>query len=430
MSYFVASAIRELQEERLYHRYYNSSFFMHISTTTKDHKFEKLVVDTILDAWRNDVMANNTLGIMQDFKDAYDDLAASNLAGNQMGEISLFMPTEQEVLTRFKDIMTQESYAVQIVNSSTNRNLLGKDGQLKLTNPLNIFIGGFKLDRGITIDHLLGFMYGRNPQTRQSDTVLQHHRMYGNRSKEDMSVTRLHTTQNLYDTMQWIDNMDHQLREIFVKAIQNPSAPMPTIAIQFDRQRGISPCNRNRLLISDLETFDSFKRFTPFGFQTDCATNIRQIVDRIDTKLMNTPGYQQGKPFLIRKDDAYQIIRDIRSTYVYNRRIDNNAHLQWDENLMIAAIEKYLPADGMLWCYVVTGRNMSRVRKNGNFVDAPEDGNTDTPIARQYTQGANAHPFLMLLRENGRQAQGWRDAEFYWPCLRLPQNIEPCVFCK
>ena len=325
---------------------------------------------------------------------------------------------------------------VQIVNSSTKGSLLGKDGQLKLTSPLNIFIGGFKLDRGITIDHMLGFMYGRNPQVKQTDAVLQHHRMYGNRSKEDMAVTRLHTTQSLYNIMEWIDNMDHQLRETFIKAMKNPGAPMPMIAIKYDRKLGIKPCGDNRLLISDLETFDSFKRFTPSGFQTASPTKIKPIIDGIDNLLKSENGYKEGTPFQIKKDHAYQIIKNIRSTYIYDRPIDNNAGMEWDEDVMIAAIEKYTPQDGMIWCYVKTNRNMSRIRQNDNFVDAPEDGNTDTPVAQRYTLGNPARPFLMLFRENGLEDivngknRGWRNAPFYWPCLRLPQNIEPCVFCK
>ena len=98
-------------------------------------------------------------------------------------------------------------------------------------------------------------------------------------------------------------------------------------------------------------------------------------------------------------------MKNIRSTFIYNRPIDHNAHLDWDENVMIAAIEKYVPQDGMIWCYVVENRNMSRVRKNGNFVDAPEDGNTDTPIAKRYTDISivPSRPFLMLLREEGNE---------------------------
>jgi len=436
MSYFVASAIRQIQEETLKQQRFNSSFFMHISTATKDHRFEKLVVDNILSAWTNEVTANNGQGLLADFDIAYTDMQASNSAGNQLGEINIFMPSHDEVWNRFLKIFEDGAYIVQIVNSETKGDLLGKDGQLKLTSPLNIFIGGFKLDRGITIDHMLGFMYGRNPQVKQTDAVLQHHRMYGNRSKEDMAVTRLHTTQRLYDIMEWIDNMDHQLRETFIKAMQNPGAPMPMVAIQFDRQLGIKPCGTNKLLISDLESFDSFKRFVPSGFQTASPTKINPIIDGIDNFLQNENGYCEGTPFLIRKDHAYQIIKNIRSTFIYDRPIDNNAGLEWDEDVMIAAIEKYAPQDGMIWCYIRTNRDMSRVRQNGNFVDAPEDGNTDTPIAQRYTLGQPPRPFLMLFRENGLEEivngknRGWRNAPFYWPSLRLPQNIESCVYCK
>lgn len=440
MSYFVASSIRQIQEETLKKKRYNSSFFMHISTATKDHRFEKLVVDNILNAWTNEAVNNNGSGLKAIFDDAYEDMRESNMAGNQFGEIKIFMPSHQEVWNRFLKIFSDGAYIVQIVNSSTKGDLLGKDGQLKLTSPLNLFIGGFKLDRGITIDHMLGFMYGRNPQVKQTDAVLQHHRMYGNRSKEDMAVTRLHTTQSLYEIMEWIDNMDHQLRNIFVKAMKNPHAPMPMIAIQYDRTLGIKPCGSNKLLISDLESFDSFKRFTPSGFQTASPTKLMPIIDGIDSLLKSENGYSDGTPFLIRKDHAYQIIKNIRSTYIYNRPIDNNAGLEWDENVMIAAIEKYAPHDGMIWCYVRTNREMSRIRKNGNFVDAPEDGKTDTPIAQRYTLGNQARPFLMLFREKGledilyRGGQminiGWRNAPFYWPALRLPQNIESCVYCK
>ncbi len=66
------------------------------------------------------------------------------------------------------------------VNSEEDvMNLLDDQGQLKLRTPLNIFIGGQILDRGITVANLIGFFYGRSPKKFQQDTVLQHSRMFG-----------------------------------------------------------------------------------------------------------------------------------------------------------------------------------------------------------------------------------------------------------
>jgi hypothetical protein len=52
--------------------------------------------------------------------------------------------------------------------------LLDSTGQLKLRTPLNIFIGGQVLDRGVTLANLIAFYYGRRPNKFQQDTVLQH----------------------------------------------------------------------------------------------------------------------------------------------------------------------------------------------------------------------------------------------------------------
>lgn len=223
--------------------------------------------------------------------------------------------------------------------------------------------------------------------------------------------------------------MDHQLREVFVKAMQNPTAPVPLVTIHYNPQLGVIPCGRNKLLISDMDYFKDFKRITTFGFQTDSPTKLKGIIEPLDDMLQNNYHCQDKKPFLMDKQTAYQILKQIRSTFIYNRDIDNNRGMEWNEDEMIAAIEKYVPQDGNIWCYVATNRNMGRIKQNGNFSDAPEDGNTDTPIASKSVKN-DPRPFLMLFRENGGKTEGWRDAPFYWPCLRLPYNIETCMYCK
>lgn len=429
MNYLVGSAVRLIQENKKGNRY-NSSFFMHISTEKDDHLVEYQIVENIMNKWK-EYCKNNSWNAIQDLFDySYTDMQKSNNKGNQSNEITLPFPSYSEVENKVKNILQNEEYNIQIVNSETaDQNLLGKDGQLRLQNLLNIFIGGFRLDRGITIDNLIGFFYGRIPRKNQADTVLQHHRMYGNRSKEDMSVTRLYTTEHLYRVMKWIDSMDEMVREMFEKALPNqPEIPI----IHKDSKGRVIPTNPTHLILSEIEDFKPFKRITPSGFQTKSATSIfpkNKKIEDIINKTLSLPVNQNIKDprvFLISIGDIIQILKLIRETYEYSSSY-NNIGLEWDVKVMITALENFTPADGYIYCYYVTGRDMSRVRTNGHFVDAPEDGNKDTPLAKDL---ADKRPVLMLLKEKGEVSKGWRGAEFFWPVLRLPNNISSQIYCK
>lgn len=438
MQYLVASAIRLLQAKQQQTAEYHSSFLMHVGTTQASHNLQKIVVDTILSDWRQCAKGCWTADMQSLFNSAYTDFSSSIYKGIQGGLISISIPSFQDVFNRVDDILANGEYLIQVVNSNVNNaklpTLLDENGQLDISrSALNIFIGGFNLDRGVTIDHVLGFMYGRRPKQFSADTVLQHCRMYGNRSKDDMAVTRLHTTNGLHDILEKINDMDDQLREWFENYMKNPNytgVDPESVFIQFNAKDGIGPCGRNRLLISDLIRLKSFGRVTPSGFQTDCNTTISSTIKAIDALLQAQLGYVADQPFLMDIDVAKNIIKMIRNTYIYNRIVDNNAGLDWDVNEMIAPIEYVTQKQKSNTIWVLhrpKARDMSRVRQNGRFVDAPEDGNTDTPLARKT---ATNLPILMLIREKGESAKGWRDAQFYWPCLRLPLNMKSAMYCK
>lgn len=435
MQYLVASAIRLLQSKQQQTAEYHSSFLMHVGTTQASHNLQERVVQTILSDWRKCTNGNWTTDMQSLFNSAYTDFSSSINIGLQSGLISIGIPSFQDVFDRVDDILSNGEYLIQVVNANVKlETLLDENGQLDISrSALNIFIGGFNLDRGVTIDHVLGFMYGRRPSQFSADTVLQHCRMYGNRSKEDMAVTRLHTTYGLYDILEKINDMDDQLREWFENYMNNPNytgVDPESVFIQFNAKDGISPCGRNRLMISDLMRLKAFGRVTPSGFQTDSNTAISSTINAIDTLIQAQPGYVADQPFLMDVDVAKNIIRMIRSTYIYNRTVDNNAGLDWDVNEMIAPIEyvTQLQNSKTMWMlHRPKARDMSRIRQNGRFVDAPEDGNKDTPLAKS---AATVLPILMLIKEKGESGKGWRDAEFYWPCLRLPQNMKSAMYCK
>ena len=90
----------------------------------------------------------------------------------------------------------------------------------------------------MTIKNMLCFFYGRDPKNFQQDTVLQHARMYGARSMEDMAVMRLHTTPLIYKILVRMNELDEQLRQWFIEGKDKlePNA----VFVGYDKN--IKPC--------------------------------------------------------------------------------------------------------------------------------------------------------------------------------------------
>ena len=131
-----------------------------------------------------------------------------------------------------------------------------KSSQLELRRPLNIFIGGQAIDRGITLANLLGFYYGRRPVKSQQDTVPQHSRMYGYRRK-DLAVTRFYTSHDIYRRMCLMEEFDATLRT----AVESGGDK----AVQFigkDSSGAIVPCNPNKIALSEVFTIKPNNRIT------------------------------------------------------------------------------------------------------------------------------------------------------------------------
>ena len=423
MSFFVGSAIRQLQEQKR-RQLYRTCFLLHCSTQKADHSFEKKIVSIILNAWQKDAIKSGGKLLYPDFQRMYSDLTASITAGIQNKELekTLSIPSVGDTFDKVIELLSQGFYVIQCFNGDTadNPNLFDNNGQLKLTNLLNIFIGGFKADRGITVDNMIGFMYGRRPQDGGSaNMLLQHMRQFGNRNKSDLAVTRFHTTNALFQRLSEVHSMDEVLRESF----KHDSTPQ-TVLIQYDDSTSTYKlCSPSQIRMSAIQGFEKFGRIiaTP-GFQTKDRNTINPIIQSIEA-VLSAQG-QPGQPFLMSKDKICQIIGQVKNTFEYQR----GSNLSWDTDVMIGAIEKYTPKDGKIWCYFTTARNLSRMKANNTkYNDAPDTAQADTPIA---SRTATDRPFFMLIKENGDKSKGWNDAPFYWPVLRLPHQMTPSVYCS
>jgi hypothetical protein len=422
----VAGAIRIIQQQSIGKRY-KSSFIIHTQITKDNHKWQFDLLHSLISKLTDAIEAKSEIFDML-VSDSYLNFQLSIEKARAKGEISCVLPEKENVLNEVRRAILNQDFSLTMVNSTEDvENLLDNKGQLKLRSGYNVFIGGFVLDRGLTIENLIAFFYGRNPNNFQQDTVLQHARMYGARSKEDMAVTRLYTTQRIYNAMKRMFEFDNELREAFERKVRNPEADDSAIFICYDPNSGIRPCSPQRLLITETETLKAGKRVLPIGFQTKSNTDIFKIIEKIDFLIENSPNYKKDEIFILEKQKAIAIIELIASTYTYSRPIDNNEGLEWNHEGLIGIIKRLSVNKESIKCLHRTNRNMSRLREDRvSFEDAPDDGNTDLKWSRE---AADIVPTLILLKQNGnRENQGWRDAAFYWPVLVCPKNTVSSIY--
>lgn len=384
------------------------SFIIHTEISKSAHKRQENIVSELLEQLI--IEANKNSKIFYDYiVKAYDDLKESIIKYNFQ------VPDIEKVLEYSKKAIIEEWLTKSIVNSENDVNsLLDDSGQLRLRSPLNLFIGGQILDRGITVSNLIGFYYGISPQKMQQDTVLQHSRMYGYRSREDLSVTRFYTTLDLYDRMRKINEFDSRLREDF----EHEKFENGVVFISRDDKGKIIPCSPQKILISNTNVLKSGKTITPIGFQTGYKSYINKDIELIDNLLKKYNNGNLKGIYKISRESAIEIIEIIYRTL----EIESNTCIQKDA--FISLIKYLSKKEVNVYCGV--DRNISRLRKTSRYYsDMPYNRDKDLKTAKEI---AKTEPTLMLMRQNGSEALGWRGAEFYWPVLVVQEKIDTVVY--
>lgn len=436
VSYIFATAVRSIQVKNKLNKKYKSSCLIHCEIAKTNHRWqEDLITDIILaikDAFLN--QANSDLHILDLERDAYDSLKQSNELGNKFELIHEKFPTFGEVEAEVKRILENGDYIVKVVNSENPvSTMLDKEsGQLKLEQALNFFIGGSILDRGITIDKMLCFFYGRNPGKFQMDTVLQHARMYGARDKEDMACTRFFTTEKIYDVLKSINEIDTMMYD-YLMAHRDTVQTNDFVSMVIGYDPRVNASAANKYTPSNTKVLKPYMRILPKGFQTGKEEAIGNTIQEIDRILDNYEPYKNlpdGEQFfLLDYETAVKLILKINSTFVYAAEY-NNVEYEWDVTEMITALDRAtFDTDGYIYCQVCKDREMSRERENiydkrGRFIDSPEGGATNK-LAKMT---AKDRPVLTLLRQNGSAAKGWMGTPFYWPSLMLHDELNPGIF--
>ncbi len=170
--FYVAATIKYLQtpiQDRAKARY---SFLCHISQRKADHSSVQVAIDKYRSMLREGLDPSSSNPPQQrevenGLRIAYEDLKQTLLVDP---------PRFEDVVEELRNFIV--GTAVQILNSDKPKD------QPQYSRRYNIFIGGTKLARGVTINNLLVTYYGREPRTTNMDTMLQHARMYGYRQSD------------------------------------------------------------------------------------------------------------------------------------------------------------------------------------------------------------------------------------------------------
>jgi len=174
------------------------AFLCHVSTRTSDHTH----IVELLRKYKADLSAGlkaRNKKLIERLRLAFDDLAST--------EAELAKSDFSSLLERIEFL--SPGIHVKLVNGET-------DEDVALHAPYNLFVGGNKLGRGVTIKNLLVSYYGRHPRTPQADTVLQHARMYGYR-RRDIGLLRLWLPPELHTVFSAINEMERSLRQLIAE---------------------------------------------------------------------------------------------------------------------------------------------------------------------------------------------------------------------
>lgn len=332
-------------------------------------------------------------------------------------------------------ILELEHVKVSEINVSQPRSsyINPQTGELRRDVLANIFVGGQALDRGITIGRMVGFFYGRDPKVALLDTTLQHARIYGARTPEDLVFTRLYMPAEVRARLVEITEIDQVLRESI--ALHNGDNRFAAIELG---KTGVRPTSPSRLMKSDCISLKSHKRLLPVGFVTRtgqaCIKPVNAIDEIIRQQTVNIPEVSPTEEGYFVTWETFEDIFELfeASTLDRTRWSNEVRNDHWDLSRLRAyyqIIKKaYFDKDDRLMMIIKRGRTLTRLKSDGRTpLSSPDTSKTDLKQIKSLMRTHNV-PTLMLFEQSGHEKYtstglniGWSGERFFWPMLVLPE---------
>lgn len=439
IGFIVGATVRHMQAEVAGDKMIRYGFIVHTETGKRSQQWQDelvtLMVKSIVDNARRQPNAIKPL-----FVDAYNKLA--ELARRQ----GRALPARAEVVANAMSAALNKRVGTTVVNSDQDAVKLfdEKKGELKKPFWMTVFIGGQILDRGLTISNLIGFYYGRNPGKAQQDTVLQHMRVLGYRSAEDLAVTRVFCGKDNRIALKKIHEMDVALRE---RLEENIDAEV--VFVSLDAAGRVVPCAPSKLMLSRTTTYKPGSKDLPVGFRT-AEEGVTSLIQQVEGILheCQPDSSKWSKPFKVDKAKADKILELLERTLVSDdtgqgekpakKRNWKNAPFVWEHTRKVVAKMSDESPDskekGMVWISALgfgapdrnNPRKISRIKDDGGLSDAPDSSKTDTADMKKSAVNV---PGIILLKQAGTRELGWSGDPFIWPVIISPSELkDPIIF--
>ena len=346
-----------------------------MSVSNRDHQH----IVALIDRFKEDTI--NTLKketspqhakLIKDFQEVYDDLL----------ETESDLPSIDDIVERIKFYIGGAN--IRLVNATS-------DEEIKLDAAYNIFVGGNKLGRGVTIKNLLVSYYGRNPRRPNADTVLQHARMYGYRQR-DIGITRLFLPTRLADHFRLIHQMESALRDLVQKyPTGNFEGLYISSPLQATRRNVLDP-NSIGLYVAGGYCNPAYPLRTP---------DMQKNTEWLDARLAEFDEQADYKETTI--DFTIEIIQKCHHDPQHGAEM-------WDKKTILAALEKLKMLFGnRAYVRIRRGRNLNQPRRETQgFLTGGEEALVPKDA-----------PTLFIYRLN-RNERG--NVEVWWPQLRFPEG--------
>jgi hypothetical protein len=350
----------------------NCAFLCHVSTRVDDHKHIVDLLRHYKTNLTNGLKAKNP-AITKRLHEAYNDLATTHapLANRKLEELIRAIEFYSPGIT------------VKLVNGET-------DEDVAVLSPYNLFVGGNKLGRGVTIRNLLVSYYGRHPKRPQADTVLQHARMYGYRRK-DIGLLRLFLPHELNVVFRAINNMERGLRELIAR---QPAEEFRGIYVE----SGVSATRRNILAPGAVGAYTGGSMYNPSQVMRDNAAAL--FTKKIDKKVDGISNHEY----------AELSIKDIKELLALTMPDESESEYVWNPIAIAESVEQFAKLRKQTTGYIWVARDRDLQARRGETAGVLSGGEQHVVPNDKIT--------LFLLRTTPHRGQN----AAWWPQIRFPDG--------